>query len=77
MNHSDMLIERATAAAAGTYTSSGVSVFGAFTANDAAAIGGLAVAVLAFIVNWTYRHKAFKFEKKVAEARLKKLDEKE
>ena len=71
MTHTDILIERTAAA---TYTSSGVSVLGAFTANEVATIGGFVVGVVALAVNWYYRHKTFTYEKKLAEAKLKKLE---
>ena len=71
MTHTDILIERTAAA---TYASSGVSVLGAYTANEAAAIGGFVVAVVALAVNWYYRHKTHTYEKKLVEAQLKKLE---
>ncbi len=71
MTPANILIERTAAA---TYTSSGVSVLGAFTANEAAAIGGFVVAVLALAVNWYYRHKTSTYEKKLVEAQIKNLE---
>ena len=55
------------AASITTYTASGsATFFGAFTANEVAALGGLLIGVLTFLINWYYRHKQYQLAKAVA-----------
>lgn len=43
-----------------SYLASGATAgFGALSANEIAAIGGLALGALTFCVNWYYRHKHY------------------
>lgn len=53
-----MLIEKNAAAA--TYVASGSAVLFGLSATDFAALVGAGVAVLTFVVNWYYKHRAYK-----------------
>ena len=55
-------------ASAVSYSTSAVTTFfGTLTANELAALGGLTLGVLTFIVNWYYRHKHYQLAKARAE----------
>ncbi|MEY8204169.1 MAG: holin [Bermanella sp.] len=54
------IIERvAETATAGTYSGSGLTLFGVYSANDLMALGGLVFAGLSFAVNWYFRQKTY------------------
>jgi len=61
-NSSEVSVEAAIAAIGSkvTYTGAGGSVLGHLFSNEFAAVWGLAFALLGFILNWYYRHKADK-----------------
>lgn len=54
--------------------SGGSSLFGVYTANEIAALGGLTLAALTFVVNAFYRHKMYQLEKIKAQAVLEQHD---
>ena len=67
-------------ATVGSYTVSGSStLFGVYTANEIAAVGGLILGSLTFAVNWYYRHKLYQLEREKIHAAYsnKKSDEEE
>lgn len=45
-------------------TSGGSTVFGLLTFNEWLALGGFALAVLTFLVNWWYRRKHYQLEER-------------
>ena len=54
----------ATVASQVSYAASGATVgLAALTAHDWAVIGGLAMAVATFVVNWIYKHKHYRLMK--------------
>ncbi len=54
------------AALTATYGGSAGAVYFGLTANEIAAFGGLAVAVIGLLVTWYYKHKHYKLaEKKI------------
>lgn len=55
-------MERKMSAAA--YASGAVTGIAAWTVNEIAAIGGLLLAGMTFLVNWYYRHKHYKLSEK-------------
>ena len=55
-----------------TYTaSSGAVFFGAFTANELAAVGGLTLGLLTFGVNFYFKHKHYQLAKAELERKSK------
>lgn len=55
-----------------TYTaSSGAFVFGTFTANEIAAIGGLMLGSLTFVVNIYFKHKHYQLARIETEQKIK------
>jgi len=59
-----------------TYTaSSGAVFFGAFTANELAAVGGLTLGLLTFGVNFYFKHKHYQLA--LAELKQKQQDNEE
>lgn len=55
-------------ATAAQYGGSGAALYFGLTANEIAAFGGLAIAIIGFFVNWWYKHKHYKLaERKLME----------
>jgi hypothetical protein len=52
------------AATTATYGGSSAAVYFGMTANEIAAFGGLAIAVIGLLVNWWYKHQHLKLVKK-------------
>lgn len=55
------------AATAAQYGGSGAALYFGLTANEIAAFGGLAIAVIGFFVNWWYKHQHLQLAKKKLE----------
>lgn len=60
------------------YGASTVSIISGFTINEWGVIGGLLLATLTFLVNWYYRHKAYKLAEltTIVEEVLEDIEEK-
>lgn len=56
------------AATAATYSGSGVAVIFGLTANEFAAMGGLAIAVIGLLVNIYFKHQHLKIARESAKA---------
>ncbi len=55
------------AATTATYGGSSAAVYFGMTANEIAAFGGLAIAVIGLLVNWWYKHQHLQLTKKKLE----------
>ena len=55
-----MSTTQSAATTAATYTASGSAVLFGFSANEFAAIAGVCIALLTFVLNWYYKHQQIK-----------------
>ncbi|MRR49374.1 MAG: hypothetical protein EG825_00425 [Rhodocyclaceae bacterium] len=62
----EALLDRATSVA--TYGGSGTALIAGLTANDVAAIGGLAIALVALLVNVWFKHQHLKLARDAVES---------
>lgn len=60
-----------------TYVGGTVAGIGGLTANEIAAFGGLALAVVGFLLNWWYKHQHLELARKRAAHGLPPLDDAE
>lgn len=60
-----------------TYVGGTLATIGGLTANEIAAFGGLALAVVGFLLNWWYKHQHLKLARKRAAYGLPPLDDAE
>lgn len=58
-----------------TYGSGGIAAFGGLTANEIAAVGGLVVATMGWLVNGYFRYKTSVHEKQLVEAARAKVND--
>lgn len=66
-----MNVERATTAT--TYASSAGAFFFGMTANELAAIGGLAIAGLSMLIGWWYKHQRLEMDKEQHRAQMAEI----
>ncbi len=65
----------ATVANKATYTGSGLALYGGWTANEMAAIGGLVCAVIGVAVQWYFKRRSDRREAEYHAARMSDLRE--
>lgn len=70
-------VEAAIAAVANkaTYTGGGLALYGGWTANELAAIGGLICAVIGLVIQWVFKRRTDRREAEYHTARMSDLRE--